>query len=70
MAGKPAAASVGDVSSGDVLPVAGTGVDAGLWYALFPNTRVYGLYSRLERDQGGRRQLLSVGLIQEFSLKP
>lgn len=64
------AASVGDVSSGDVSPVAGTGVNAGLWYAVFSSTRVYGLYSRLEREQGERRQLLSVGLTQEFSLKP
>lgn len=64
-----AAVSVGDVSRGGVANVSGTGVNAGLWYALFPETRIYGLYSGLDRDQGEeRRHVVSLGLTQDFSL--
>lgn len=63
-----ATVSAGDVSRGDVSPVAGTGVNAGLWYALFPQTRIYGLYSGLDRDQGDGRHVVSLGLAQDFSL--
>lgn len=65
-----AAVSLGDVSRGDVSTVSGTGVNAGLWYALFSETRIYGLYSGLDRDQGEGRHVLSVGITQDFSLEP
>lgn len=63
-----AAVSAGDVSPGDVSSVAGRGINVGIWYSLFPRTRIYGLYSWLDRDQGERRQILSVGFAQNFSL--
>lgn len=63
-----AAVSAGDVSSGDVTSVAGRGINVGLWYGVLPRTRIYGLFSWLDRDQGGSRHLLSLGFAQDFSL--
>jgi predicted porin len=61
------ALSVGDVSDG---PAEGTGGNVGIFYDLFKNTTVYGLYSMADLDSAGAEDIdvVSLGFIYNFNM--
>lgn len=58
----------GHVEDGPVQPLTGTGIHAGVFYALLPQARVHALYSRLDPDLGPGRGNLALGLTYSFTL--
>lgn len=61
-------AAVAHVGDGAVPPVQGTGLHAGLFYALYPGARVHVLYSWLDPESGPDRGTLALGLTYHFVL--
>lgn len=62
------AAGVGHVGEGAIQPTEGTGLHAGVFYALHPQAQVHALYSRLDPASGPDRGNLALGLTYHFVL--
>lgn len=64
------AGAVGYVSEAPGPNASGTGFHLGVFYALFPQVRVHGLFSLVEPDSGNTRSIGAVGFTYDFSIKP